>query len=138
MLAYVVRRSRGWYEEFRGIGEVFQDHNGSVGMCASMFCPIELCGHAKTANRILKNLPNSSELLTLFRLRQVLLLADGICLSEPGAKFIVHVCKARQSKRVKMILWRECLNQGESRILEAAREDDMPVNPILFWSQLSE
>lgn len=61
----------------------------------------------------------------------MLLLANSICLRQPGGNFSINLVHASEAKRVEMIPGRKCLNPPKTRVFQPTCEDDMAVHPIL-------
>jgi hypothetical protein len=59
------------------------------------------------------------------------LLADAICLSEPRCDFIVDLIDLLESKRMQMISRRESFDAAKARILQAPRQNNVAVHPVL-------
>ena len=66
------------------------------------------------------------------------LLADLVGLFKPGRDFVIYVIHVLEPKGVEMISRRKSLDAPETRMLEAARQDDMAVHPISANDERSE
>src|SRR5438045_2876044 len=64
-------------------------------------------------------------------LQQMALLADAIRFGKPSGDFVIDLVDAHESERMKVIPRRKCFDAAKARILEAARENNMTVHPIL-------
>jgi|GEM_PF-3820616 len=62
---------------------------------------------------------------------EMALLAYLVGLREPGGDFVIDLLDALETKGVQMISRRESFDAAEARVLQASRQDDVAVNPIL-------
>jgi hypothetical protein len=60
----------------------------------------------------------------------VTLLANRICLGQPGAKFGIHITWRGQPERMNVITRGDRLDLVEARVLKASRKHNMAVEPI--------
>jgi hypothetical protein len=63
--------------------------------------------------------------------REMALLANSVGFSEPGGDFVIDLVHALKTKGVQMISRGESLDAAEARVLQASRQDDVAVDPIL-------
>jgi hypothetical protein len=66
------------------------------------------------------------------------LLADGVGFRQPRYDFPVNVRHRQEAEMMDVVSRRNCVNTPESRMLQSARKNDMPVNPPQTRSQLRE
>ena len=63
--------------------------------------------------------------------REMALLANSVGFSEPGGDFVIDLVHALEAKRVQMISRGESFDAAKARVLQASRQDDVAVDPIL-------
>ena len=68
----------------------------------------------------------------------MLLLAYGVRFREPFTEFVIDVGGPHESEIVNVISRRDCLNRSKSRIVEAASQDKVAIDPILPRCDLRE
>jgi hypothetical protein len=59
------------------------------------------------------------------------LLAHSIRFDEPGSDFAIDLIHALEPKCMEMISRRKSLDSPETRVFQAARQDDMAIHPFL-------
>jgi hypothetical protein len=70
--------------------------------------------------------------------REMALLADPVGFGEPGGDFVIDLVHPLETKGVQMISRREGFDPAEARVLQASRQDDVAVDPILPGDERSE
>ena len=127
-------------EKFSGlVGEGFQELLASFGKRKSPSIDRTSERACQNWQEAPENLSQPTHRISLRLPRcEVLLLADGVRFREPFAEFVVDVGGAHESEIVDVVSRRECLNRSKSQIVEAARQHEMPIEPILPRRDLRE
>jgi hypothetical protein len=70
--------------------------------------------------------------------REMTLLADQVGFSKPRGDFVINFVHALEAKGVQMISRGESFDAAKAGVLQASRQDDVAVDPILPDDERSE